>query len=192
MSAEEQELVRRCQAGDEAAFQQLIERFHRRMFAVLYRLLGDREDARDGCQEVFWRAWQNLRLFDARRPLQPWLDRIATNYAYDRLRQRQRRPQQADAETLHYIADERAGPEAGALRREMAVAVSEAIRSLPAEYRIAIVMRHQRGLSYQEIATELDWPLSLVKNRLLRARRMLRERLAPVWPEGRHDYAMER
>lgn len=191
MSTEEQTLVRRSQAGDEAAFGQLIERYHGRVFAILYRMLGEREDARDGCQEVFWRAWQALRQFDAQRPLQPWLDRIATNYAYDLLRQRRRRPERADSEALADIADERAGPEAGVLQQEAVMTVGEAIRSLGPEYRTVIVLRHQRGLSYQEIATELNWPLSLVKNRLLRARRQLRQQLEPILSQRRHDHAVE-
>lgn len=192
MSTDEQTLVRRSQAGDEAAFGKLVERYHGRMYAVLYRLLGEREDARDGCQEVFWRAWQGLRQFDADRPLQPWLDRIATNYAYDRLRQRRSRPQPTSDEALAHLADERAGPEAGLLQQEAATAVGDAIRGLAAEYRIVIVMRHQRGLTYQEIAAELGWPLSLVKNRLMRARRMLRAQLDPIRPQGRHEHAVQR
>lgn len=190
---EEAQLVRRSQRGDEAAYRLLIERYQGRMYHVLYRLLSNREDALDGCQEVFWRAWRNLGQFDSTRPLQPWLDRIATNYAYDCLRRRQRAPLETTAEVdLTHVPDERAGPEGRALQQEASGEITAAIARLAPEYRLVLTLRHVRGLSYQEIALELDWPLSLVKNRLFRARNQLKKALTAKAPEGRHGHAVGR
>lgn len=191
MPADEQSLIRRSQHGDEAAFRQIIERFQPRTYRLLYRLLGDREDALDGCQEVFWRAWQSLGRFEPGKPLQPWLDRIATNYAYDRLRQRRRSPPLAsDDSLLDSVPDSGDGPETRLMHGEEKAAVALAVQRLPPEYRLVIVLRHERGLSYQDICAELGWPLSLVKNRLMRARRLLRDELAPLIDEGRQRHAL--
>lgn len=185
LSGAEQSLVLRSQSGDEAAYGQLMQLHERRLYSVMVRLLGNSEDARDGCQEVFWRAWQSLATFDAARAFGPWLMRITTNYAYDVLRRRQRQGQPAhDDSVLEHVADEAPGPEAAVLHLEQAGSVGEAIRNLAPEYRLVIGMRHDQGLSYQEIAEQLGWPLSLVKNRLMRARRQLRDELSTTLTHG--------
>lgn len=187
-AAPEKRLIEQTLAGNDAAFGQLVERHQRAMFNIAYRMLGDREEAKDVAQEAFWRAYRGLGGFDLSRPLTPWLYRIVTNLSLNRLR---RNPpptvsldapppgQTKDTEPLP-VPDPGAGPPDRLLQAEVQAQIRQAILALAPADRAVIELRHFQAMSYEEIASALDISLSSVKSRLFRARRKLRAHLTDL------------
>lgn len=176
---DEQELLAQAQGGDHMAYGVLVGRYQQSLFAVCYRLLGQRQDAEDAAQEAFVRGFRSLDGFDRQRPFGPWLRQIATNVCYDLLRQR-------PSEAIPLLdeqdwPDERAGSwreaEQEQITRERRQQLWQAIHALPPHYQVVVEMRHFQELSYTDIAAQLGLPLNTVKSHLLRARKLLLERL---------------
>jgi len=184
-AALDSELIERVLAGDDGAFGLLVERYQGVVFNIAYRLLGEREEARDVAQEAFWRAYRGLASFDRGRPLAPWLCRITTNLSLNWLR-RPRPPvisldARLDGEGGHPALDPLdpgAGPSERLMQTEAQAQIRQAILALAPADRAAIELRHYQGLSYEEIAHEMGTSLSSVKSRLFRARQQLQARLA--------------
>jgi len=195
---DEQELVRRCKEGSEAAYAVLVRLHRPRLYTLAYRLLLDREAAEDAVQETFISAFRQMERFEPRPSLAAWLNTIALRTASRAAgRQRSRPRTSLDAPAAHndgrepaastawagdHLAladtdpavDPIAAAESADLRREL----SAAIAALPFKYRAAVVVRHVLGLDYAEAARELDIPLNTFKSNLLRGTKMLRESLA--------------
>jgi RNA polymerase sigma-70 factor (ECF subfamily) len=187
-AAPEQELIERTLAGDDAAFGQLVERYQRSAFNIAYRMLGNREEARDVAQEAFWRAYRNLGGFDLDRPLGPWLYRIVTNLSLNRLR---RNPppiisldgasgERGGEAPPAAAQDKSPGPPERLLQAETQLRIRQAILALPPPDRAVIELRHFQALSYQEIASVTGASVSSVKSRLFRVRRRLQAKLADL------------
>jgi RNA polymerase sigma-70 factor, ECF subfamily len=181
--------------GSSAACEALVTRFERPVYNLIARLVQDPGMAEDLTQDSFIKMFRALGTFDPRQRFSSWLFRIAHNTAIDYLRQRQlpiATPVVDDdgeaRDPLASIADLAAlSPERIASNRELAAALDAAIDRLRPEYRSAIVLRHQEGLEYDEIAQVLDLPLGTVKTYLHRARRELARHLgaAGFGPETR-------
>lgn len=162
------EIVRGCLAGDARAITLFVERFEQRIFALCYRMLGQREDAEDVAQESLLRALRSLHHWDNRRQLQPWLLAIAGNRCRTLLATRSRRLK--STEDVRYIADPAPPPEQ---HRHMAEELHLALGQLRAEYRQAFVLFHEQEMSYQEIGAALNCPVGTAKTWVHRARREL-------------------
>lgn len=188
-SAEEQ-FLERLRAGDALAFNRLVEERHGDIYALLYRLTEDAEEARDLTQETFLQAFRYLANFRGDADLRTWLYRIAVNQARNRWRwwKRRRRDrtfsldapvsEENDAPLSAGLAsDEGLNPERQALARERELALHTALKSLSRPYREVIVLRDIEGLSYEEVAATLDLNVGTVKSRLNRGRSELRRRL---------------
>jgi len=188
-SAEEQ-FLERLRAGDAPAFNRLVEERHGDIYALLYRLTEDPEEARDLTQETFLQAFRHLASFRGDADLRTWLYRIAVNQARNRWRwwkrRRRDRTVSLDAPVSEEIdsplsaglaGDEGLDPERRALAREREQALHAALKSLSRPYREVIVLRDIEGLSYEEVATALDLNVGTVKSRLNRGRTELRRRL---------------
>ncbi len=183
----ESELATAARMGRTDAFGALVQRHQAYVFTIANRLMHDRQEALDLTQEAFLRAYSALNSFDPRRPFGPWIARIVTNLALNRLAVRGGRSvplRDESAEAAEdasvgavVLPDERTEPERLYLRSEQQDRVRAAVAALPAPYRTAIVLRHFQEYSYEEIAAALAIPLSDVKSHLFRARRMLRARL---------------
>jgi RNA polymerase sigma-70 factor (ECF subfamily) len=146
------------------------------VFNTCYRLVGDAREAEDLTQEAFVRAYGKLDQFDAARPFEPWLRRLAVNVCLNQLARA--RPALADLDERSVDPAAALRPlEAASLRRERAEAVRAAVLALPPHYRAVIELRHYQGLSYADIAATLGLPLSDVKSHLFRARQALAVRL---------------
>lgn len=162
------DLVTRALSGEKAAFAEIVGQYQNKVFSVAKGVLGSREDALDVAQETFLRAYRKLPTLRGEN-LSAWLCRIATNIALDLLRKQKNQVLWEEFDFQPAPATE--NPDAVLLASEQSTALSRAVESLPPAYRSMIVLRHVAELSYQEIADQLELPLSQVKNRLLRARR---------------------
>lgn len=186
----EEQFIERLRRGEATAFNRLVEERHGDVYALLYRLTEDPEEARDLTQETFLQAFRHLANFRGDADLRTWLYRIAVNQARNRWRwwKRRRRDRTvsldapahegSDAPLSAGLEGERgADPEEQALARERERALHAALKSLARPYREIIVLRDIEGLSYEEVAVALDLNVGTVKSRLSRGRNELRRRL---------------
>ncbi|HJR79514.1 MAG TPA: sigma-70 family RNA polymerase sigma factor [Anaerolineales bacterium] len=169
----DRDLIQRARHGEVQAFGELVRRYQTSVFNVCYRILHDRVEAEDMAQESFIRAHERLGTFDEELLFGPWIRRVASNVCLNHLSSR-KLPAEIDEER---DADTSARPEAVQEERERREQIRAALASLPAHYRVVIELRHYQEMSYQEIATELNIPLSDVKSHLFRARKLLAEKL---------------
>jgi RNA polymerase sigma-70 factor (ECF subfamily) len=184
------ELLRRCLAGDERAYRELVERYRRQVFSLARRMTGSVEDAEDLTQETFVRMFKALDRYDPTRPFAAWLMTIATRLSIDHLRRRrvrpisvtQREPGSRDEEYTIEIVDSAPRPDELTAHAEEETRVQHLIDSLPPHYRAVVLLRHQHDLSYEEIAEALHLPLGTVKARIHRARALLKDRIAGETP----------
>lgn len=180
MSDDDGELLRRCRAGDEEAWGELVRRHTRRVFSIAYRFSGRVDEAEDLAQEVFVKVYQGLTRYEpAAGTFATWISTVARNHAIDRYRRRreERARVVADSEALPGLPDP-AEPQDRALEREeRAQLVRRALRGLPLELREALILCDLQGLAYDEIAAALEVPLGTVKSRINRGRLELAKRL---------------
>lgn len=169
----DRDLIQHARRGETAAFGELIARYQTSVFNVCYRILHERTDAEDMTQETFIRAHERLTTFDEQREFGPWIRRVAANVCLNHLESR-RVTAPLDEER---DADDSQRPEKQAEVRERSEQIRSALASLPPHYRIVVELRHYQELSYDEIAAELNIPLSDVKSHLFRARKLLAEKL---------------
>jgi RNA polymerase sigma-70 factor (ECF subfamily) len=187
-SREDRAFVEALKAGDAAAFDTLVDRFSGDIYALLYRLTSDPEEARDLSQDTFLRALRSIAGFRGDASLKTWLFRIAINESRNRFRWWKRRRRDATVSldvslgatemTLHdTLADRSETPEESALAREREAKLGEALAGLKDIYREAIVLCDIEGLSYEETATALGTNIGTVKSRISRGREELSRRL---------------
>lgn len=183
---EDGEIVRRILSGEEDLFEVLVRRYQARVVSHVSRMVGVREDAIDLSQEIFLKVFQALDRFNPSYKFSTWLFRIAGNAAIDHLRKRRPRtvPLEApdqDGGTGPFPVEQRStglDPFARLRNVERGEAILRAIEELPEDFRELIALRHFAGLSYEEIASVKDMPLGTVKNKLFRARAVLKDRLS--------------
>jgi RNA polymerase sigma-70 factor, ECF subfamily len=171
------DVVLMAQRGREDAFRELVRRYERPVFSLIFRMVRDRETSEDLAQDTFIKVLNHIDRYRPEFRLSSWLFKIANNVAIDHLRKRHA-ASAAEVEATSF--DVRARQE-NALEeleaRELGGAIERAIAALRPEYRSCIVLRHVEGRSYEEIAAMLDLPLGTVKTYIHRARHQLREAL---------------
>jgi RNA polymerase sigma-70 factor (ECF subfamily) len=181
----DQEVVGHAARGREAAYRELIRRYQRPVFSLIYRMVRDRELAEDLAQETFIKV---LNAIDSYRPeykFSSWIFKIANNVAIDQLRRRSLNtlsldgsPHAENAEAIEattlQIGDQRESQLDEVTSRELGSQIEQAIAKLRPEYRSCIILRHIDGRPYEEIAEILDLPLGTVKTYIHRARNELR------------------
>ena len=175
--------------GDAVAYERLVAEHSADVYALLFRLTSDAEEAKDLTQETFLRAFQNIDRFRGDASLRTWIYRIAINQARNRWRWWRRR--RRDATVSIDATDERfetplaatlsnknaASPEQETLARERQTQLRDALRGLRRSYREAVVLRDVEGFSYEEIAQTLQISIGTVKSRISRGRLELRKQL---------------
>lgn len=189
-SREDARLVRLCRHGDGEAFAALVERYEDPVYNIVFRMVGEREEARDLAQEVFLKAYERLDTYDPGFPFGPWIYRIATNQAIDSLRRKKGTlvsidSWSGDSQTLPERAIATSAPEAElpeevTIGNEVARVVRGAILCLPANYRAVVVLHHLEELSYAETGKVMGIPKNTAKTWARRARAMLCESLEEV------------
>ena len=187
--------VARARSGDESAFQALVERHSRQVFRLAYRMTGNEHDAEDVVQETFLKEYRRLQQFEERAHFGSWLYRIAANCAYDSLRSRKRREDQAPLPDQEEQEEAMVGATADAPSPERLVfsgqvqrRVESAMARLSERERAAFVLRHFEQLSTKEIGDTLGLDEGAVKHSVFRAVRKLRDALEPfVAPRARAE-----
>ncbi len=163
------DVVERAARGDAAAFEQIVRRFERPVYALVYRLTGDREGARDLAQDVFFKAWRNLPRYDPERPFAPWFLKLAANLAIN--------AREAAKLRKTVLLEEHPAPRPEAPDTDVRDAVRKTIAELDPKYAACVALFYIDGLSVKEISDRLGMPEGTVKIRLHRARDVLREKL---------------
>jgi RNA polymerase sigma-70 factor, ECF subfamily len=179
-------IVARVLSGEEDLFEVLVRRYQARVVSHVSRMVGVREDAIDLSQEIFLKVFQALNRFNPSYKFSTWLFRIAGNAAIDHLRKRRLRTVPLETPDPEggpgpYPGEQRStglDPYGKLRNTERGEAIMRAIGDLPPDFRELIALRHFAGLSYEEIASVKDMPLGTVKNKLFRARAVLKERLS--------------
>jgi len=181
------------EAESRLEFDELVARYEKRIFNVVYRFLGDYEEAADVTQETFISAYKHYANFRGDSKVFTWLYQIARNLCINRLRRRERQRHiriesleqmsdpDDDTRTTRDIADWTHSPQQVLEQKELHQKILAAIDSLPIEYREVIILREFQQLSYNEIVEATGLSLENVKTRLSRARAMLRRKLEPYY-----------
>lgn len=186
--ADDRDLVTRALEGRESAYRELLRRFRRPVFSIIYRMVRDRTVAEDLAQETFVKAFNNLDSYNPSYKFSSWLFKIANNHTIDHLRRARLKtvsihgsPHAADAdeaeETRITLESTGESPEEELMARELGGEIEGAIAQLRPEYRTAILLRHVEGRAYEEIAEIMDVPIGTVKTFIHRARSELKELL---------------
>jgi len=173
------DLVTLAIGGGESSFEELVRRYQRPIVSYVYRMLNDYDLSLDVTQEVFIKVYNSLDRYSCDYKFSTWLYRIAHNAAIDHLRRNSMNAQSLETENSDgtyqlQIESPNPTPEQDRERSEWRAEIETVVRQLPAAYRDLILLRHSRDMSYDEIADVTGLPLGTVKNRLFRAREMMR------------------
>jgi len=179
-SATDSDLVATAITGQEGSFEELVRRYQRPISAYVYRMVGNYESALDLTQEIFIKVYASLRKYRSEFKFSTWFYKIAHNAAVDHLRRSSTREQSliTGSESDQFelpIESRRLSPEQESERKERRIEIESVVRALPANYRELIILRHSQDLTYEEIVEVTGLPLGTVKNRLFRAREMMRQ-----------------
>ncbi len=182
------DVVALAQRGREDAYRELVRRYERPVFSLVFRMVRDTATAEDLAQDAFIKVLGNLDKYRSEFKFSSWLFKIANNVAIDHLRRRQldtismdgspHAQTAADMEATSFdVGSEDKSPLEALESKELGSSIERAIAALRPEYRSCIMLRHVEGRSYEEIAATLDLPLGTVKTYIHRARHQLRESL---------------
>jgi len=177
--SDEQDLVARAVSGDRDALDTLLRAHVQRVHAVCLRMVGNHHDAMDASQHALIAAARAITRFDGRSSFSTWIHRIAVNASLDELRRRQRRPRPVEElPESQWSRDDVTGTDAR-------MVIDAAMRTIPEEFRVALVLRDLVGYDYREIAELLDVPIGTVRSRIARGRAALSAQLGePIDPSG--------
>jgi RNA polymerase sigma-70 factor (ECF subfamily) len=186
-------LVRRCVAGDAAAWEEIVQKYHRRIYNICYRFAGSPNDAEDLTQEVFIKMYRTLNTYDRERgAFMTWVTTMTRNLLVDHFRKtkNERLTDSLDATASEHedamplserIPDQGPTPDAGVQSRETSEAVHQALQKLSPELREAVILRDLQDMDYREIATVLRVPEGTVKSRINRGRAELARLLQRIY-----------
>lgn len=200
---EDRALIALAQSGDQGAFRKLVDRHHRRAFAIAVGLVRDENDAREIVQEAFLRVHRGIATFEGGSSFFTWLYRIVTNLSIDLMRKPGRRAteldegrnlgEDAEGELALVSRIDGADPIDVVRRKEIAGRIQGALDALPSYHRAVILMREVEGLSYEEMAEAMSVSKGTIMSRLFHARQKMQKALADVYAElGPSNSAQER
>jgi len=188
-AASDKELAEFAGGGHEGAFAELLRRYERPIFSLVYRMVRDRTLAEDLAQESFIRAFNAIESYNSKYKFSSWIFKIANNHTIDFLRKKQldtisidgsphATSEQETERTRLVVESHDESPHEYVEHKELGSQIEQAIAKLRPEYRTAILLRHVEGYAYEEISEIMDLPLGTVKTYLHRARGELKEHLA--------------
>ena len=174
------ELIEACLAGDQDCFTELVNRYKNLVYSIVLRMTKDPSEANDLAQDVFLKVYKNLGSYTSAFRFSTWIMRITSNHIIDHHRKKRLETISLEAHMADtgFSGGTVGSPESIYLQREQTARINKIVASLPDMYKIPVVLYHQEGLSYQEIADKTGEPLSKVKNRIFRGRKLLKGLLA--------------
>ncbi|MCL2047272.1 MAG: sigma-70 family RNA polymerase sigma factor [Defluviitaleaceae bacterium] len=173
------ELITAVLAGEQEFFGELVNRYKNLVYSIIIKQIRDREEAHDLSQDVFIKVYKNLGKYTPEYKFSTWIMRITSNHLIDMHRKRKIETISYEEYTLNGAS--LAGvhsPEAEIIKREQSERIEKIVSALPEVYKTPISLYHDEGLSYQEIADKINEPLSKIKNRIFRGRKILKSLLA--------------
>ncbi|MEK7432157.1 MAG: sigma-70 family RNA polymerase sigma factor [Cyanobacteriota bacterium] len=189
----EEELIRRCQRGDKGAFAELVRKYQRFVFSLLFRMLPDKDSVEDLAQEVWVKVYNSIGKVKTYSSFKSWLNRIAITTYYSKKRKESDRNEVSLSEMFsdddsgeqreREIEDPSPIPEEILLSEEWKIFVDKTLRAMPEQSRLLIVMKDNQSLSYEEIGDILGITIGTVKSRLSRAREMMIKELSLYFKE---------
>jgi RNA polymerase sigma-70 factor (ECF subfamily) len=176
---EENEMISRCQQGDQEALKEIFDQYHKKVYRIAYGVVRQREEALDIVQEVFIKLFRSIKNFKGKSHFYTYLYRMVMNTAIDHVRKTGRQfISSLDEEGSFEPSDElEKGPERILLQKELEERVKGAMEKLPAEQRAALIFRDVEGLSYQEMAEAMGCSIGTVMSRLHYGRKRIQELL---------------
>ena len=166
----ELDLVKRCQKGDSAAFDELVTRYRTRIFGMIYNMVHNEQDAWDLAQDSFLKAWKSIGRFRGQSSFYTWIYRIVTNVTIDWLRKKQVKGTGAEFDDAVRME-----------RQEIRARIDAAIEQLSPEHRAVILMKETEDMQYHEIAEALGCSIGTVMSRLFYARKKLQNLLRDLY-----------
>ena len=197
-AAADLEVVAWARQGREEGYRELMHRYQRRVYALMRRMIGDREEARDLTQEAFGKAFRAFQSHPPERKFSAWILRIANHTAIDYLRRKELTPLPLDDPpdvtpsgtlklTAIQLSNRSESPTPGSDAREVAAALEQAIKRLRGKYRRCLMLRYVEERSYDDIAETLGLPLGTVKSHLHRGRKELKKMLGDLLESSPSD-----
>lgn len=182
--SEDSSIIADALAGQDRAYQRLMEKYHDAIFNFIYRMVRDREQVEDLTQEAFIKAFASLKSFNEEYAFSTWLYKIATNNSIDYIRKKKLQMfsidkpiESKDSDFTFELPDDSYEADRELISDQRAVMLNEAIDQLPEKYRLVIRLRHVEERSYEEIAKMLKLPIGTVKAHIFRARELLYKQL---------------
>ena len=175
-------LIKKCIEGDTQAFSEMVRRYKKLIYNIIYNIIYNKDEVNDAAQEVFIKIYKSLDKYNPQYKFSTWCAKIATNYCYDLLKKK--RVECVPIENAYGLHNQEDSPESSYIKREQRDRINHEIMKLPEKYRILLILYHKNGLSYEEMSQVLDEPMSIIKNRIYRARLMLKNKLASEGKEG--------
>lgn len=175
---EDLSLVRRVQGGEKRAYEQLVERYQRRVYSIALGMMKDPEIALDISQDAFVKVYKYIDKFKGQATFYTWLYRVTANLCFDALRKQQSQhlDQAPFDEALEVNSEEiEYNPQASLLKKELSAQISAALQQVPEKHRAILILREVEGLSYDEISQALEIPRGTVMSRLFHARVKVQE-----------------
>ncbi len=195
---EEQILIKKCQADDAVAFEELLGNYETMIYNLTYRFFGNHHDASDVGQEALLRVYRKIKDFNGKSSFKTWLYRVVSNLCLDEIRKRKKRKDSSLEEAKESGYEPLAGdvtPMENVLQKERFQLIQEILLLLTEEHRTILILKDIEGLDYNEISQVLNCNIGTVKSRLSRARESFRQKLATrpkysVLIEGRVQHGM--
>ncbi|HMK39616.1 MAG TPA: sigma-70 family RNA polymerase sigma factor [Bacteroidota bacterium] len=182
--SEDSSIIAGALAGDNRAYERLMDKYHDAIFNFIYRMVRDREQVEDLTQEAFIKAFASLKSFNEEYAFSTWLYKIATNNSIDYIRKKKLQMfsidkpiESKDSDFTFELPDDSYEADRELISDQRAVMLNEAINQLPEKYRLVIRLRHVEERSYEEIARMLKLPIGTVKAHIFRARELLYKQL---------------
>jgi len=170
------ELIEACLSGDQECFTELVNRYKNLVYSIILRMTKDNDEASDLAQDVFLKVYRNLGSYTPQFRFSTWIMRITSNHIIDHHRKKRLETVSLEAHMTDtgFSGGTVSSPESLYLKQEQTERINKIVASLPDMYKIPVVLYHQEGLSYQEISDRTGEPLSKVKNRIFRGRKLLK------------------
>lgn len=181
MEVTDKRIAHLCKSGKSEGYSLLVEKYERSIYGICFRYAASREDALDIMQEVYIKLFNSMKRFDEEKPLSPYIKKVTVNTCLNFLRDRGKRmaiiKSEQDGEAIEEIASSDESVEEEVSFKYTREALEDAIRSLPGEMKMAVILRHVENMSYDEMACAMGCPVGTVKTYLFRGRRMLKDKL---------------